>query len=475
MSLDYDLVIIGNTPEAFFAASEAIKFNARVALVLGESTDYHCLETDSLIFNYLTYLHRHWHNLNQWNLELNSVSPLNYYQAEQWKNEVKQGIKELNYLEKLANLGVDIIAEPGEFCRLPKLGFVLKNRTLRSRRYLLAMNSIAIIPKIPGVAAVGYIIPETLDVDKLPQQIVIVSQTSLGIELAQQLNRLGKEITLIVETSNILPQEDKDIVQLIQAILEAEGINLFINSPITQVRRIEGKKWIQAGNEAIETDEIIMINQRRLNTKELNLEGVKVEIENNKIKTNHKLQTTNPKIYACGNRIGTYNLSNLAKYEVSIAVKNTIFYPFLKVNYDHHPVRILINPIFSKVGLTETQAKEKYENDLIIIKQNYKTLVKARILDETTGFCKLITRRNGLILGCQIIGNDSDEIINIIALAIKNKIKIHHISKVFPPQGTTAEILFQIAKQWQEQKNRENNLLNNCLETLLFWRRKWSK
>lgn len=469
MSLDYDLVIIGNTLEAFFAASEAVKFQARVALVLGETSSGNFSEIDSLILNHFIYFN------DYWDKGLNSADQLRYSDFKQWKYEIKQDIKKLTNLEKLAKLGVDIIEESGEFCRLPKLGFVVKNRTLRSRRYLLAMSYRTILPQIPGLTDVGYLIPETLNIDKLPRDIVIVSQTALGIELAQLLNNLGKKITLILENSNILLKEDKDIIQLIQAILEAEGIQLLINESISQVKKIEDKKWIQAGDKAIETDELIIANERKINTKGLNLEGVKVEIANNKIKINNKLQTTNSKIYACGGAMGEYSLSNIAQYEASIAIKNTIFYPIFKVNYHCLPVRILINPIFSRVGLTESQAKQEYKHDVIIIKQNYKTLVKATILDETIGFCKLITRRNGLILGCHIIGKNSDEIINIVALAIKNKIKIQKISQVFPAYGTISEILFHIAQKWQEEKIRENKLLNNCLETLLFWRRKWTK
>ena len=138
-------------------------------------------------------------------------------------------------------------------------------------------------------------------------------------------------------------------------------------------------------------------------------------------------------------------------------------------------MRMLTNPMFSQVGLTETQAKRDYKKDLIIVKQNYKSLVKAKMLDETTGFCKLITRRNGIILGCGIIGNQSEEIINLIALAIQNKVKIQKISQLFPPYGTTSEILFQISQKWQTQKPPKNTFINNCLETLLFWRRKWNK
>ena len=475
MSLDYDLVIIGNTNQAFFAASEAIKFNARVALVLGNIHDDSWQEIDSLIFNYLTYIERHWHNLNNWYLNINLDSWLYFNQLQKWSNEVKKDIKATNNLESLANLGVDIIEESGEFCRLPKLGFALKNRTLRSRRYLLATGAIYNIPQIQGLTEVGYITPERLDIDQLPNRLVILSQTALGIELAQQLNRLGKEITLIFDNSNILPLEDPDIIQLIQAILETEGIKLLMNCPITQVREIEGTKWIQAGNEAIETDEIIIADKIKQQTQGLNLEGVRVKIEADKIQINNKLQTTNPSIYVCGQTISSYNLSNLACYEASIAVKNAILYPIFKVNYNLSPMRMLTNPMFSQVGLTETQAKRDYKKDLIIVKQNYKSLVKAKMLDETTGFCKLITRRNGIILGCGIIGNQSEEIINLIALAIQNKVKIQKISQLFPPYGTTSEILFQISQKWQTQKPPKNTFINNCLETLLFWRRKWNK
>ncbi|MGB5772766.1 MAG: NAD(P)/FAD-dependent oxidoreductase [Crocosphaera sp.] len=474
MSLDYDLVIIGNTLEAFFAAFHAVKLKARVALVLGETKNNCYTEIARFTFNYFTFLDKHWQNLTQWDIDNQSVGKLNITQIKTWLKQSKKDIQEYYFLEKLAVLGVDIIHDTGEFCRLPQLGFVLKNRTLRSRRYLLAMGSISTIPKIQGLSEVGYLTIESLEIDKLPHSLLILSQTPIGIELAQQLNSLGKQVTLVVEDNNILPQEDSDAVQIIQAKLEAEGINLLSNSTISQVRKIESKKWIQAGNQAIEIDEIILITHGKPNIEGLNLEGVKVEQKANSIQINNKLQTTNPNVYACGSITGGYDLSNIAQYEASVAVKNAIFYPLFQVNYHYHPFRIFTNPILSRVGLTETQAKQRYDNDLVIIKQNYKTLAKAKILDETTGFCKIITRRNGIILGCHIIGNNSDEIINLVALAIKNNIKIQKISQLFPSHCTSSEILSQISQSWKDKIFQDNRLLNDCLETLLFWRRKWN-
>ncbi|MGK7942108.1 MAG: NAD(P)/FAD-dependent oxidoreductase [Crocosphaera sp.] len=475
MSLDYNLVIIGNTLEAYYAALEAVKLKARVALVLGNRSNIQQPEIDRFIVHYFTYLDQHYTNLIQWPIHNKLEYNFDIKTILQWKNQVKQDIERNDFLNELASLGVDIIYESGEFCRLPKLGFVLRNRTLRSHRYLLAMGSISTIPNIQGLSEGSYITSETLELDKLPQNLVILSQNPLGIELAQQLNYLGKDVTLIVENSSILPEEDRDIMQLIEARLEAEGIKLLINCTVSKVREIEDTKWIQAGNEAIETEAIILITDLQPNIKGLNLKGVKVEKELNKIKTNNKLQTTNPSIYACGSIIGGYNLSNISQYEGSVAVKNALFYPIFKVNYHYHPFRIFTNPILSRVGLTETQARQRYGDDLIVLKENYKALVKAKNLDETVGFCKIITRENGTILGCHIIGNNSDEIINLVALAMKNRIKIQQFSKIFPHYSTNTEILFKVSEHWKQQKLESNHLLNDCLETLLFWRRKWNK
>ncbi|MEA5534303.1 NAD(P)/FAD-dependent oxidoreductase [Crocosphaera sp. XPORK-15E] len=474
MSLDYDLVIIGDTLEASYAALKAVKLKARVALVLGKTETNTYTEIDRFTFNYLTCFDKNWQNLTQWELNNDFVTHLNSYQIKTWTTQVKQDIKEYYSPAILAAAGIDIIMESGEFCRLPQLGFVIKNRTLRSRNYLLAMGSISSIPKIQGLSEVGYLTLETLDLEKLLNDLIIVSQTPIGIELAQSLNQIGKKVTLVVEDSSILPQEDADAIQLIQAQLEAEGIKLLVNCPISQVRKIENKKWLQAGNEALETDEIIFITKPSPNIQGLNLDGVKVQVQPHQIIVNDKLQTTNPQIYACGSIIGGYSLSNLAKYEANIAVKNAIFSPIFQVNYHPLPWHIFTQPILSRVGLTETQARQSYGDDIIVIKQNYKTLAKAQILDETTGFCKIITRRNGIMLGGHIIGNNSDELINIIALAIKNNIKIQQFSQLFPSYTTISEILFQISENWQDKKFQENKSLNNWLETLLFWRRKWN-
>lgn len=476
MSLDYDLVVIGNTPEAVYAALEAVKLKARVAWVVGENETDPYTEIDRYTLSHFTYLERQWKTITQWALDPNlSQSNFNLTHLKTWTQQVKTNLKEQYSPAILAAMGVDVIFESGEFCRLPQQAFVLPSRKLRSRSYLIATGSISWTPPIIGLSEVSYLTPETLCLDNLPDELIILGETPIGIELAQHLNRLGKKITLVVEQQHILPQEDCSAIQLIQGQLEAEGIRLLTQSPITQVKQINDKKWVQAGNQAIEADEIILTMGNQPNIKGLNLEGVRVEMTPQKIKVNPRLQTTNPKIYACGSVIDGYKPSNIAQYEASIAIKNALFFPWFKVNYSNLAYRILTNPPLTRVGLTETEAKRQYGNKkIIVIEEYFKTLAKAQITGEITGICKLITRRNGEILGCHCVGFQGDELIGAITLAMNHKIPIQDLACLFPPSPTISEILSRISHTWKDQKFQNNKFLSTRLEQLLFWRRKWS-
>lgn len=474
MSLDYDLVIIGNTPEAMYAASKAAKLKARVAWVVGDKQDDYYTEIDRYIFSYFTYLEQQWKTLTQGILNASLYpSYLNLSQIQTWIKQVKTNLNPQYSPETLAAMGVDVIFESGEFCRLPQQAFVLPSRKLRSRTYLVATGSVPTIPTIFGLSEVGYLTPETLTLETLSSDLIILAETPLGIELAQNLARIGKKISLLVPENQILPQEDPQIIQLLQAQLEADGIEIFTNSPITQIKQINDQKWVQAGNLAIEADDIILVMQQQPNIKDLNLEAVNVEITPQKIKVNQKLQTTNPQIYACGGVIGGYNVANIGQYEASIVVKNALFFPYFKVNYPHLPYAILTNPPVARIGLTQEQAKRRYGHNIIVAEDYFKTLPKAQILGETTGFFQVITRHNGEILGCHGLGREAEELIGAIALAMNHNLKIQNLAEVFPPSSSLFTILSQISHTWKTQKFEQNQFLTQGIETLLFWRRKW--
>jgi pyruvate/2-oxoglutarate dehydrogenase complex dihydrolipoamide dehydrogenase (E3) component len=256
--------------------------------------------------------------------------------------------------------------------------------------------------------------------------------------------------------------------------LEAEGVRVLTETPVTQVKRIQDKKWIQAGNEAIETDEILLCAGGQPNVEALNLEAVGVKGHRRRLLLNEKLQTTNPRIYACGDVNGGYQFANIANYEARIALKNALFFPLFKVDYRSIPWAIFSDPQLARVGMTEAQARRWYKHDVLVLRQYFKSVAAAQLSGETTGICKVVVLRNGEILGASLVGSQAGELINVFALAIGKRLKMDAIATLAPVYPSFSEILDQIAVAWTKAKLTSNTPLQNFLEGFFNFRRSWS-
>jgi len=475
MTVEYDLIVIGGSRAGIDAAITAAHLNARVALIESQPPQmgYGAVYTSSL--TQIGRVAKQVQEAAQFGIHCQTAeTPLiDLTEAMQWSREVVSTCFEQHSPAILASLGVDVIDGTGEFCRRPYLGFVVNNRRLRARGYLIATGFRSVIPEIEGLQTAGYLTPETWQQDfpqQLPTSLVVIGNGGIAIQLAQTLARLNYDVTLVVSTSHILPDEDPEASGLIQAQLEAEGMRVLTESLVTQVRNIDGKKWVQAGNQALETDEIMLAIGQQPNFESLNLEGVGVKFNSQGIVLNQKLQTTNSRIYACG-----FNQDNIARYEANIAVKNVLFAPVFKVDYWGMPGAVLGDPQLARVGLTEAQARQRYGKDVMVARQYFKTLAKAQILGETTGFCKIVGRQNGEILGVVIVGEQASELIGTIAFCIRQKLKINAIANLLYTSPTLSEIMQQTAQEWQRQSLRRNKRLHNFLENWFNLRRNWSK
>jgi len=514
MTVEYDLIVIGGSRAGVYTAIAASHLNARVALVKPQQLQSNWLGHGRLYTHVLTQVGRVVQQLRDssqfafyspiaqsiYSQQVSSIPSAEYEtdstsssqqhkpliaEAVQQANLVISTCSEQNYPTVLASLGVDVIRGDGEFCRKPKLGFVVKNRRLRARAYLIATGSSLGTTDIEGLEKVGYL--TALDIGKqglgdeeeqsklLQERWLVIGGEPLGVQMAQTLVRLNCQVTLIASEAHLLPKEDPEASFLVQAQLEAEGVRVLTQSPVTHVRLIEGKKWVQAGSQAIEADEILLATGQQPNLESLNLESVGVKFNQRGLKLNQKLQTTNPRIYACGDVAGGYQFAHIAEYEASIALKNALFIPWFKVDYQGIPWAIFTDPQLARVGLTEDQARYRYSKDVFVVRQYFKTLDKAQLWGETTGFCKLVTRQNGEILGATIVGCQASELIGVIALAIRQKIKVSVLADLPLLSPTLSEIIHKTALEWRRQRLRSNTTLQNFLEGYFSWRRKWSK
>ena len=476
MAVDYDLVVIGDSPEGIYAAIAAANLKARVALV-EQPLEKHPRGSEAVYRHTLAHAARLYKERQGFLFGggLNDARQAEAHdqlmaRVKSWAEAVSFNQSAENSAAFLAALGVDFISGAGEFCR-PEQGFVVQNRRLRSRRYLIATGS---CPRIPaeGLRATGYLeASRWQDGRSLPQTLIIIGGDPVSVQLAQSLTRLGKNIVLVVEDKRLLPYEDREASKLIQAQLEAEGVQIFTASPVIQVKQIDDKKWVQAGNQAIEADEIVLATHQP-NLEGLNLAGVGVKWGQRGVEVNRHLQTTNPRIYACGDVLGGYPFAHIAQAEAKVALKNALFLPVAQVDYRLLPWVIFTDPPLARVGLTEAQAR-RY-GDVLVVQGYFKSVAEAQIRDQTTGLCKLVVLPSGEILGAHIVGAEAGELIGAIALAMKHHVKLEGLTQAYPA-FTLSEIISQTVEQWQRDRLLLNKPLRNFLESLFILCRRWTR
>lgn len=448
--LDYDLVIIGGGTAGRYAAATATALNARVALIEQGITP----NDDALYSRSLRYCIQN---------------------GDSWEDAIAQAhhnvatFAQENSLETLAVLGVDVISGQGEFCRLPQQAFIVNHRRLRSRSYLLATGSRFTIPRFNNDISLKTLTPADLwkiqNLDTLPDSITILGSSPIALEIAQILTHFGKEITLAIADSRLLSLEDPEIMRWLQAHLEAHRIHILTNSPINQVQIIDNQPWLQLGDTAIEAGCVIVAAETQPHIEGLNLEGVGVQLHENQLILNEKLQTTNRQIYACGSLGGGYRLPHLAQAEATVALKNALFWTRFKMDYRPIPWAIFTEPNFASVGLSEVQARRRYGKQVLVTRHFFKQNAQAIINEANDGFIKLILRENGEILGAKILVRDGAEIINIIALGIQQRLKIQQLAQLHAIAPSLAAILPEGAIAYQQRARSSRKRLKALRET----------
>jgi pyruvate/2-oxoglutarate dehydrogenase complex dihydrolipoamide dehydrogenase (E3) component len=503
MKIDYDVVIVGGSIIGYHAALTATQLQAKVALVqpqVNYEFNYHyglseigkmmqhCLDVANVanlgIITrpdiYLNGTNSDTTLANKSEISIHQAGYINpWKQAIMYADAIATNLNQVNSLANLATQGVDVIIGNGEFSSSPQLGFAVNNRILNSRTYLLACGSLSKIPDIAGLKSTGYLtltnIWQSLQKPNPPKNWVIIGGLPQSMEIAQTLARLGCNITLIFNHPSVFSHLDPELAQLLMAQLEADGVCVLNQIIVTQVRQIEDKKWVQAGDKAIETDEILVATEQQPNIENLNLTAVGVKCHPRGLVVNEKLQTTNQRIYACGDVIGGYDIANIANYEANIAVKNALFFPRLAVNYNYIPWMIYSQPMVAQVGLTEPQAKRQYgKHEVLVLRQYFKILAAAQIQHNITGICKLIVLEDGKILGCSILGTAAGELINLIALAMSQNLKIEHLAKLAAVYPSFSEIFEQTVQEWSNIKLSKNYGLQEFLQSFFHFRRDWN-
>ena len=471
MAVKYDIVIIGGGSAGLVVASAAAQLKAKVALVERDKLGGDCLWFGCVPSKSLIHASRVAYQVkNAARFGIYTQPPeIEFAKVTSHVQQVIANIQPHDSPERFRGLGVEVIFGEGEF--IDQKTFEVNGQKLTARAFVISTGSRPAIPSFEGLNSADFLTNEKVfDLKQRPNNLAIIGAGPIGCELGQAFSRIGSNVTIISSKSHILPKEEPEAALVVQKQFESEGINILKEVRAEKVEIVDGKKQVTAGGKNIIVDEILFAGGRLPNVESLNLEVAGVEVGKQGIIVNEKLQTTNSKIYACGDVIGGYQFTHVAGYEAVVALTNALFFPISKVNYRVIPWATFTDPELARVGLTEKQAKERYGDDVCVLKQPFSGVDRAQAEAATTGFGKIITKGNGEILGAHLVGISAGELIHEIVLAMSHKLPVSALTgiHVYP---TLSEVNSKAGLLLKKQKYAKNLSQQNLLEKFFSWKR----
>lgn len=308
---------------------------------------------------------------------------------------------------------------------------------------LICTGSEAFIPPIPGLDELGDIIltnREILALKEQPNSLVIIGGGVIGMEFASFYNSLGTKVTVVEMLPEILGGLDVEISAMMRDIYAKKGIIFNLNAKVVKV---EGNKVIFEKDEKIETiegEKILVSVGRRPVTKGFGLENLNVELFKGGIKTDEKMCTNVPNVFAAGDVTGFSLLAHTASREGEVVVNNLTGRTD-SMRYNAIPGVVYTNPEVAGVGETEESAKAK---GIAFKVAKLPMAYAGRFVAENeggSGICKvLIGEKHGEVIGVHMLGNPCSEMIYGACMAIEKKMTITELQEVVFPHPTVSEI-----------------------------------
>jgi pyruvate/2-oxoglutarate dehydrogenase complex dihydrolipoamide dehydrogenase (E3) component/uncharacterized membrane protein YdjX (TVP38/TMEM64 family) len=358
------------------------------------------------------------------------------------------------------DLGVECLAGTATITTPWSVEVALKQgekRTITSRNIVIAAGARPFVPPIPGLREVNPLTSDTVwGLTTCPKRLLVLGGGPIGCELAQCFARFGSEVTQVEMLPRLLVREDPEISELVAQRFRAEGIDVLVQHKAKRVIVEGGEKKLvveHAGEErSIPFDELLCALGRAPNVEGYGLEALGIPLSSSKtVETNEYLQTIYPNIYACGDVAGPYQFTHTASHQAWYAAVNSLFGRFRKFKADYSviPWATFTEPEVARVGLNETEAREKhiaYE----VTTYRFDELDRAIAEDETEGVVKVLTvPGKDRILGATIAGPHAGDLIIEFVLAMRHRLGLEKLLGTIHIYPTHVEANKYVAGAWK--------------------------
>ncbi|MGP1494923.1 MAG: dihydrolipoyl dehydrogenase [Streptobacillus sp.] len=440
----YDVVVIGGGPAGYVAAIKAAQVGGKVALVEkselgGTCLNRGCIPTKAYLHN-AEIIEGVKHAAGRGIMIENPNFTVDMDKVLGMKSKVvKKLVGGVGAL--LKSNGVDVFKGIGTITK-DKNVLVNGEKLVETDKIILAGGSKVSRINIPGMdSKLVMTSDDILELNEVPQTLAVIGGGVVGVELGQAFSTFGSKVTVVEMMDRIVPGMDAEVSNTLRTALEKKGMTIMTSTKLQEIVEKDGKLHIK-----LEGKEDLVVDRALLSIGRVpDLEGVgeiEFELERGRIKVDEFMETSVKGIYAPGDINGTKMLAHAAFRMGEVAAENA-------VNGNHHvtkldltPAAIYTMPEVAMVGLTEEQAREKY--DISVGKFSFAANGRAIASDEDFGFIKVIAdKKYGEILGVHIIGPAAAEIINEASSIMEMEITVEEMLKTIHGHPTYSEVMYE--------------------------------
>jgi pyruvate/2-oxoglutarate dehydrogenase complex dihydrolipoamide dehydrogenase (E3) component len=456
MAEKFDVVVIGGGTAGLVTASGCARLGRRVALIEREALGGDCLWTGCVPTKALVASARLAHQMrhaDRWGLDP-AAPKINPKSIMDSMRDVQRIAGKHDDPEKFRKLGIDVIEGSARLAGGDAVE--VNGRRLEAKDIVIATGSRTNIPPIDGLEKAGFIDHVSfLKRDSFPNSVLILGGGAIGIEFAQMLCRFGSEVVIIEMADDILHKEDPDVVARVRQILRDEGVAIHPGWSAKSVRADGEQKIVRIENSSGETreiriDEIFVATGRRGNIENLGLEKAGVKTERSYVVANKYLETTAPRIWACGDVHGKLQFTHAAAYEAVKLVRNILFPGKSAVNYDDVPWAVYTDPEVGHIGMTEPQARTAFGDGVRTYKAEMADVDRAVVDRATQGFIKFVCDAKGRLLGAHAMCTNASTLIEELVVARKKKMKIGELAQLISPYPSLADAVQKAAATYYQ-------------------------
>ena len=449
---EFDVVVIGGGPAGYVAAIRAAQVGGKVAVVEkselgGTCLNRGCIPTKTFLKNAEIIE----------GIEMSSKRGI-ILENEKFTVDMPKVVSLKNEIVKTLTNGVQGLLKSNSIKIFKGVGKINKDKdvvingeeVLRTNKIILAGGSKVGSVNIPGIESKRVLTSDDiLDLKELPKSLAVIGGGVVGVELGQAYLSFGSEVTVIEMMDRIVPGVDREASETLRKALEKKGMKILTSSKIKEIIDEGDKLRIK-----LEDKEDVVAEKALLSIGRVpDLEAVgelDLEMERGKIKVDKYMETSVEGVYAPGDINGIKMLAHAAFRMGEIAAENAIQGNHRATRLETNssasiytiPSAIYTVPEVAMVGLTEEQAKEKY--DVSVGKFAFSGNGRALASGESAGFVKVIAdKKYGEILGVHIVGPSAAEIINEASTLMKMEITVDEVIKTIHGHPTYSEALFE--------------------------------